>query len=178
MEPMIRRASVLALLALATSATAADLRDRAPAQGVDPSPDFGTGIQFSAIDGFGLQPGSSSATYFRGFQSGAYYCASGTTDNRAIGQFSVPHGVQITGIRTWIKDNQATSGVMVELQRSCLPDFGPGFPITDTLTTSGTNEAFAGYVWEMRKMPKGSPEVMRVGPSTKPPRLVSQVRAV
>src|SRR5262245_19148591 len=64
---------------------------------------------------------------------------------------------------------------------TCPPGKRPGGDKNSEIDTSigrTTSDSFAGNVFDVRKIPNGSPEVMRVGPSRKPPREVIQVRAV
>jgi hypothetical protein len=153
----MRMSAMVVIAGVASAAWAANPLDLSPPETAAPSPnpnrvsdeqapgDFGpTGFYSSAVDAFALIPYNSSGLYDRGGATGAYYCRVGTTDTRAVGQLHMPHGVRISSTRIWGYDDQATAGVSVTYQASCLPDFAPGAPINTTFGTAASGVAFSG----------------------------------
>src|SRR5688572_22806322 len=83
---------------------------------------------------------------------------------------------------TYWRTPAACGVISIDLRRMALPPGNKpgGERKLFTLNNMGktTRDDSAGNVFETLKIPNGSPDVTLVGPSTNPPRLVSQVRAV
>ncbi|HEX4884078.1 MAG TPA: S-layer homology domain-containing protein [Casimicrobiaceae bacterium] len=97
--------------------------------------DFGqNSVFYSAVESAALVPYSSGFNYTHSGSSGGLFCQSTGTDNRAIGQFHMPHGVSLDFFRVWFND-ASTQDITVTLQETCLPDFSSAVPVPETLAT-------------------------------------------
>jgi hypothetical protein len=100
------------------------------------APDFGTSSPFyTAVESAALVPFSSNFAYTHSTSSGGLTCQVSGTDNRAIGQFHLPHGVSLAWFRVWLNDGSGTENMSARLQETCLPDFASDVPTPQTLGT-------------------------------------------
>jgi hypothetical protein len=105
------------------------------AKATSEAPDFGqNSVFYSAVESASLVPYSSAFDYTHSPSSGGLFCQSTGTDNRAIGQFHMPHGVTLDFFRVWFND-ASVQDITVTLQETCLPDFGAAVPTPETLAT-------------------------------------------
>jgi hypothetical protein len=76
--------------------------------------------------------------------TGAQWCTG--TERFADSRIELPHNANITFFRMWGVDNSADHDVGALLMESCLPNLGPGDPVTTVLqdiTSTGTPGAFS-----------------------------------
>lgn len=99
--------------------------------------DFGDVQQyFTTVDASSLVGRTSGFNHSRTGSGSGIWCAAGSTDSRAVGEFRPPHGAELFFFRYWGVDTVAED-MTVTLDEICQPDFsaGTGDPV---LTNKGT----------------------------------------
>lgn len=101
-------------------------------------------VDWTNVLGIDFRPSSTALPLRTSSATGAFWCAEPASARYAYARLDIPHGRRIHYFRMWGWDESATTDIVADLRKSCLPDLGPAENPSTVILASLDSETSAG----------------------------------